>query len=157
MNLDKWDLRFLAMASLVASWSKDPSTKTGAVLTDHQIVLGVGFNGFPRAMQGVQEDGVSRDEKYSRIVHCEVNAAIFARPVPLGATLYTWPFLSCDRCAVQMLQMGVRRFVAPRATTEQADRWEVAFRRTRQYIEECGGTVVEVPRLSLGLPDETAP
>jgi hypothetical protein len=28
----KWDLRFLELAELVASWSKDPSTKVGAVI-----------------------------------------------------------------------------------------------------------------------------
>lgn len=30
-NQRKWDIRFLAMAKLVSTWSKDPSTKAGAV------------------------------------------------------------------------------------------------------------------------------
>ena len=34
---NKWSHRFLDMAALVASWSKDPSTKCGAVITDKKI------------------------------------------------------------------------------------------------------------------------
>ena len=29
---EKWDARFLGQAELVAGWSKDPSTKVGAVI-----------------------------------------------------------------------------------------------------------------------------
>ena len=34
MILKKWHMRFLEMAELVGSWSKDPSTKVGAVIVD---------------------------------------------------------------------------------------------------------------------------
>lgn len=48
---DKWDRRFLELATLVASWSKDPSTKTGAVIIGpDRSVISTGFNGFPREM-----------------------------------------------------------------------------------------------------------
>lgn len=134
----KWDLRFLDLAKLVASWSKDPSTQTGAVIVapDRRIVS-VGFNGFPKGMPDGEELYANREEKYSRIVHCEVNALIFAGQLPAGCTLYTWPFLSCDRCCVQMIQAGIIRFVAPQATAEQLTRWGPAFERTKRYIEEC--------------------
>ena len=37
------------MAKLVSSWSKDPSTKVGAVITDDENrIISVGYNGFPR-------------------------------------------------------------------------------------------------------------
>jgi len=37
-DIDKWDARFLDLAIYVADWSKDPSTKVGAVLVrpDHE-------------------------------------------------------------------------------------------------------------------------
>ena len=46
----KWDRRFMDMATLVSMWSKDPSTKCGAVIVDpmnrivsvgHKVVAGV--------------------------------------------------------------------------------------------------------------------
>jgi dCMP deaminase len=142
----KWDERFLRLAAEVASWSKDPSTKTGAVIANGKQVISAGFNGFPQGMPDDDELYANREEKYSRVVHCEINALIFAgaHPKLAGSTLYTVPFLSCDRCVVQMLQAGVSRFVAPEPTADQLTRWGAAFARTKQYITECGGTWLEI-------------
>lgn len=142
--INKWDRRFIGMASLVSSWSKDPSTQTGAVIAHGKRVVSVGFNGFPAGMPDDDFLYANREEKYSRIVHCEVNALIFAKEVPAGSTLYTYPFISCDRCVVQMLQAGIRRFVAPKATAEQLTRWADAFAKTKKYVQECGGILLEV-------------
>ena len=30
--MQKWDLRFIELAKLVSTWSKDPSTKVGSVI-----------------------------------------------------------------------------------------------------------------------------
>ncbi|MBX4181761.1 hypothetical protein KW807_02760 [Candidatus Parcubacteria bacterium] len=142
---DKQDLYFLGMAQYCSTASKDPSTKTGAVIVaPNGSVVGTGYNGFPQGMSDADENWNNREEKYSRVVHCEVNALIFAaRAIPEGSTLYTYPFMSCDRCIVQMLQAGIKRFVAPTATKEQNERWGAAFARTREYILECGGELVE--------------
>jgi dCMP deaminase len=150
VSLTKWDQRFLSLAKEISKWSKDPSTQCGAVITenDHRIVS-TGFNGFPSLMEDRQEWLSDRQEKYSRIIHAEVNALIFAgRRLPEGSVLYTHPFLSCDRCVVQMLQAGIRRFVAPKPTADQLVRWGAAFERTRKYILECGGTFLEVGKES---------
>lgn len=137
-KLGKWDQRFMEMAKMAASWSKDPSTQTGAVMVSpckKDIILG--FNGFPSRMKDTDDLYANREVKYSRIVHCEMNALINAKRDLDGYTLYTWPFLSCDRCAVHMVQAGIRRAVAPKARGEQAVRWEPAFSKTRSYFKEA--------------------
>lgn len=145
--MNKWDTRFLEMAAMVASFSKDPSTKTGAVIVDgsHGVVT-TGFNGFPASMLDHPELYANRDEKYSRIIHCEMNAILRAGKLhPWDEyTLYTWPFMSCDRCVVHMIQAGIVRFVAPKCPADKAERWESIFVKTRKYIEECGCELVEV-------------
>jgi dCMP deaminase len=145
MDNEKWDRRYLELAYLVASWSRDPSTQTGAVIVGPKNeVISLGYNGFPQGMPDEDELYTNRDEKYSRIVHCEVNALLFAKgTLPDGVTLYTVPFMSCDRCVVQMLQAGIRRFVAPIATPDKLERWAEAFSKTRKYIHECGGELIE--------------
>jgi dCMP deaminase len=149
---NKWDLRYLDMARLISTWSKDPSTQTGAVIVrPNGTVMGVGFNGFPQNMSDAPELYANREEKYSRVVHCEVNALIFSNGPVQGCTLYTWPFLSCDRCMVQMLQAGIKRFVAPVASADQLTRWGAAFEKVKKYAAEVGVDVVEVPRQELGL------
>ena len=52
-NREKWDRRFLRLAREVASWSKDPSTKVGAVLVDplDNTIVSLGYNGFPRRVK----------------------------------------------------------------------------------------------------------
>jgi dCMP deaminase len=140
-----WDKFYLEMAELVSTRSKDPSTKTGAVIVaPDKHVISVGFNGFPKGMRDDEELYNNREEKYSRIVHCEMNAILFANlPLPKGSTLYTWPFMSCDRCVVHMLQAGIRKFVAPRCPADKAERWAPVFERTRKYIAECKGELIE--------------
>lgn len=134
----KWDVRFLEMAKLVSSWSKDPSTQAGAVIVrPDRSVASVGFNGFARLMSDAPELYADRPKKYSRIIHCEVNAMIHAKESLAGCTLYTYPFACCDRCVVQMIQAGICRFVFPVPTADALTRWSAAFVLTKEYINEA--------------------
>lgn len=145
LEADKWDLRYLGLATLVAGWSKDPSTQTGAVITrPDRSLASIGFNGFPQKMRDDPALYLNREEKYSRIVHCEVNALRYVREPVDGYTLYTYPFISCDRCFVHMAQAGIVRFVAPCATAEQLTRWGPAFDRVRGYAKEMGLELIEI-------------
>jgi dCMP deaminase len=111
MNLSSWDKRFLELAELVSSWSKDPSTKVGAVIVDNQnIIVSVGFNGFPKGIK--DNDRLNhRDSKYQIIVHAENNALMFAKRPLDGCTIYTYPFMPCPRCAGMIIQSGIKRVV----------------------------------------------
>lgn len=143
--MNKWDQHFLEMAKLVSTMSKDPSTKTGTVIVDQgNRVVATGYNGFPANMEDANTWYENREEKYSRIVHAEMNALIYAQRDLHGCRVYTWPWMPCDRCAVHLLQAGVWRFVAPKATAEQEERWGEAFKKTRKYINECGCELMEV-------------
>ena len=138
-NTEKWDRRFLDLAKLVSTWSKDPSTQTGAVIVrPDNTILSVGFNGFAKNMQDDPQAYANREIKYSRIIHCEVNALIHARSDVHKCILYTWPFASCDRCAVQMLQAGISRFVFPSLPEHLVDRWKESLDKTISYFKEAG-------------------
>jgi len=101
----KWDLRFIELAQHISMWSKDPSTKLGAVITNGKKVVSIGFNGFPQGMSDAPELYKNRDEKYSRVVHGEINALIFAEKSVAHHTLYTFPLAPCDRCCVQYFKL----------------------------------------------------
>src|SRR6185295_2930808 len=135
---DKWDVRFLEMCSLVSTWSKDPSTKTGAVIVrPDRTVCSVGFNGFPRQMRDDPEIYADRPQKYSRVVHCEMNALLAATESVKGYTLYTTG-MCCDRCVVHMIQAGIGRFVYWADTDDMKSRWAEAFALTLSYMDEAG-------------------
>lgn len=141
-----WNEFYLGLAEYISKRSRDPSTQTGAVIVrPDKSVCSVGFNGFAQKMPDSPELYANREEKYSRIIHCEMNALMFSRDqAHQGYTLYTWPFLSCDRCFVHMVQAGITRFVAPKATPEKLTRWGTSLERVRQYAKECGVELVEV-------------
>ena len=142
-KMKKWDTYFLDIAKRTAMLSKDPSTQTGAVIANGKNIVSVGYNGFPKDMPDKPENYIDRNEKYSRIVHCEMNALITAGRLPAGTTLYTYPFASCDRCAVHVIQAGIRHFVFPKLPESLKERWQVSLDKTKQYFKECGCTFQE--------------
>jgi dCMP deaminase len=153
VNLSKqvgteWDLRFLGLASVVASWSKDPSTQCGAVIIrPDKTVASVGFNGFPKGCDDDPALYADRDLKYSRVVHAECNAILHAREPLQGYTIYTWPpgyGPSCDRCAAHIIQAGITRVVHKQTPSDFASRWKEAAERGLQMYEEAGVEVVHL-------------
>lgn len=137
-NITKWDLRFLELARHVASWSKDPSTQTGAVIIrPDKTVASIGYNGFPRGCSDADALYRDRETKYSRVVHCEMNAILAAREPLHGYTLYTWPFMSCDRCAAHVVQSGIKRCVAPVLPEHLRDRWRASIASAENMFREA--------------------
>ena len=134
----KWDLRFLELARMIASWSKDPNTKTGAVIVrPDRTIVSTGYNGFPSAMPDLSDNYENREEKYSRIVHCEMNAVLHAYEPVHGYTLYV-SLYPCERCAVHMIQAGITRMVAPVLPADLIGRWGASLKKTKAYAEESG-------------------
>ena len=75
--MDNWDKRFLDLAEHVAGWSKDPSTQVGCVIVnDKRVVVGLGYNGFPRGVEDTPERLNDRPTKYLMVQHAEVNAIL---------------------------------------------------------------------------------
>jgi dCMP deaminase len=106
-----WDKRWMDMVDLVATWSKDKSTKIGAVIVDgRNVLLSVGWNGICR---GVGDNLPERDErpaKYAFYEHAERNAIYnaAAKGIPLlGATLYT-QWTPCADCGRAVIQSGIK-------------------------------------------------
>lgn len=143
----KWDKRFLHLAEFWAKeCSKDPSTKTGAVIVDKdKSIVSMGYNGFPKGVDDSEERLNNREIKYQMIVHCERNAILFARRNLEGCTLYTWPFASCAVCAGMVIQTGIKRVVYPKLTDPGLiERWGKSLELTYQMYDEAGLERVEV-------------
>jgi dCMP deaminase len=91
MSSQKWHNRFLDLAKFISGWSKDPSTKVGAVIVDkNKRIVSVGYNGFPK---DVKDDNrlYDRESKYLIIIHAEINAILFANKSLDDCILYTYP------------------------------------------------------------------
>lgn len=141
--MSKWTSRFMDMARLVASWSKDPSTKVGAVIVDNQNrVVSLGYNGPPR---GVEDDPtISREAKLRRTIHAEKNAILFSRGGSAGSTLYVTHF-PCAQCAAMIVQSGIAKVVCPVPSEEFAQRWKEEFEEAQLIFKMAGIPVFVAP------------
>ena len=119
-TFNEWHHRYLGLAALVATWSKDPSTRVGAVLVrPDRSVASLGFNGLPKGVHDDDEVLANRAWKYERVVHAEMKAILLANESVKGYTLYvtTEP---CNRCAAHIIQAGITRVICPAEPTERA-------------------------------------
>jgi dCMP deaminase len=143
--MNKWDKRFVELAEHVAGWSKDPSTKVGAVLVSpdrSQVVLG--YNGFPRGVHDADYRYQDKEMKYDRVVHAELNAILNSTVRPIGWTLYVSPLPPCNECAKAIIQSGIKKIIWKDGKT--SDKWKDSFMTSYQMFEEAG---VEVECLNL--------
>lgn len=144
----KWDTRFLALAALVASWSKDPSTKVGAVITRPDNTLAsVGYNGFPRGVDDSPARYADREIKYPCTVHAERNAILHAREPLQGYSLYVHPLMPCATCAGEIIQAGITHVITVSEYPSPAH-WADSFDITQQMFTEAG---VDLRRLEATL------
>lgn len=139
MAIDKWDERFLNLAEHVAGWSKDPSTQVGAVIANpsNNRVISVGFNGLPAGVHDTHERLNVREIKYEMIVHAEQNALLFAGPQAEGATIYVTPLPPCARCAVIIIQAGIKRVVCPKPDLDR-EPWATQAKLAGDMFSESG-------------------
>lgn len=140
----KWPRRMLELARHVSTWSKDPSTKCGAVIYEETTnnVVALGYNGFPR---NVVDDEVllnSREEKYRRIIHAEVNA-ILRLPTISPATLVmaVYPLPPCEQCALMIIQGGIKGLVT-QGISVVPERWHDSCVRSKRLLESAGVFII---------------
>jgi dCMP deaminase len=136
----KWDLRYLHLAKYISSWSKDPTTKVGAVIVrKDNTICSTGFNGFPKGTDDHPYLYRNRKQKLLRTVHAEMNALLFSRDTSLeDYILYTYPFEPCSNCAAAIIQSGITRIVTIPPSKELEERWNESLFEARSMFEQSG-------------------
>lgn len=140
MTAMSWDNYYITLAELVASKSKDPSTKVGCVIVgpDNEI-RSTGFNGFPRGVHEedyqiiddkytspslndiVEVTGINerweRPAKYEWVEHAERNAVYNAARIGVslkGCRAYlNWEPRPCIECCKGFIQAGIIEVIGP--------------------------------------------
>ena len=136
----KWDMRYMALAKEVSTWSKDPSTQVGTVAVGSKgQVLSQGYNGFPRGCDDHELYYLNKAIKYKRIVHAEMNAIYNAAENGVSlkdSTIYVIGLPICHDCAKGLIQAGISRVVTP----EQAipENWQESISSSISMFKEAG-------------------
>ncbi len=106
------DDRYMGLAWMYASMSKDPSTQVGAVIVSmiENRPLGFGYNGPPRQIDDLEVDWI-RPDKYHLIRHAERHALDRSDPHLLkGATIYVTG-RPCSICMLEIVTKAIFRVV----------------------------------------------
>jgi len=140
----KWDTRFLGLASHISAWSKDPSSQVGAVITDGNRIVSLGYNGFAAGVTDSDERLADRNCKLNLTIHAEENAMIFAKRDLTGCTVYvTHP--PCPRCASKLIQEEIARVVSLEPSEDFLSRWADDLQLSRQMYSEAGVEFLTYP------------
>lgn len=133
-------LKFIPTAQAAATYSKDPSTKVGAIAIDDDYnIRAQGYNGFPRGVKDTEVRLNEREQKYPRIVHAEAN--LVAMAARTGASLQGCSVLltslhPCSTCAGLLIQAGIKRVFAPKQVSN--GRWDTSSAVALEMFEEAG-------------------
>ena len=129
---NKWKKRFISLAKSTADWSKDPSTKVGAIAVNDKLqVISQGYNGFPRGIADRIERLNDRETKYKLIVHAEMNIIYNACYNGLSlenSTVFIYGLPLCPECAKGLIQCGVKKIVMKiPIENDLSGKWETKF------------------------------
>ena len=138
-----WNKRYLEVAKTYAGFSKDPSTKTGAVIVDqNRRIVAAGFNGIPAKIEDTDERLNNREVKYKLILHAEINAILNSTQDLTGCTVFVYPLPPCLACCMVIIQAGISKVVAPKLTGGLKERWGASCEEAQMYFKEARVEVV---------------
>ena len=123
--MDKWDVRFMQMAEVVATWSScaREGRAIGAVIVKDKRILTTGYNGAPSGIKSCREKGECMRDKLGvesgtrqelcYAVHAEQNAIAQASKLGVsveGATMYV-THQPCTICTRIIINSGIKRII----------------------------------------------
>ena len=139
----KWHNRFADMAAHISEWSKDPSTKVGAVIVKDRIILATGYNGLPKGVDDIEDRLSDRKKKYPMTVHAELNAILQSATSLNGSTIYVTHH-PCADCAGAIIQAGIKKVYVKTPGEKLNDNWTDSTKFARTMFGEAGVKVVDL-------------
>jgi dCMP deaminase len=144
MGKTDWDLRFMKLADNIAQWSKDRSSKVGAVIVRDKNIISTGYNGFPRGSDDDDEKRHERPEKYEWVLHAEensiVNAARHGQATNDADMYVNW--YPCSKCAGMIVNAGIKRLFCDKKPDFSHFKFGKSFVMAQKKLVEGGVEII---------------
>jgi dCMP deaminase len=132
----RWVARYFSLAEHVARWSKDPSTKVGAVVVGaDRRMIALGYNGFPPGIADTDDRLENRVVKHHLVQHAERNVLDNAQFDLRGATLVVTHH-PCAECAKSIVSKGIAHVVCGPSLTHEP--WATSAILAKSILNEAG-------------------
>ncbi len=144
MFSEKWHHRFMDIAKLISSWSKDPSTKVGAVVVGpDKEIRSTGYNGLVRGVDDDIPERLERPTKYDFFEHAERNAVYNACRIGtcLKDCIIYVTSMPCPDCARAIIQAGIKMVVTYKfepVEGQPVGTWRDKVSYSEQMFKEAG-------------------
>jgi dCMP deaminase len=136
----KWRRRLLKKAKDIATWSKDDSTKVGAVIVSPDGgPISWGFNGMPMGIDDNVPERHERPYKYKWMAHAEQNALDLSKGSVEGGIMFV-SFSPCTTCARSIIQKKISAVVVDTNFTAEnmPERWREDMIVAKEMLLEAG-------------------
>ena len=134
----KWKKRFLKLSKEIAEWSKDPSTKVGAlIISEDRNIISTGYNGFPRGIEDTEERLNNRELKYKFILHAEMNCimnALYNGRSVKDCILFVHGLPPCSECTKSIIQAGIKKVITDSKASEN---WKESSKLSLEMLKEA--------------------
>ena len=134
----KWKKRFLKLSKEISTWSKDPSTKVGAlIISEDRNIISTGYNGFPRGIEDTEERLNNRETKYKFILHAEMNCilnALYNGRSVKDCILFVHGLPPCSECTKSIIQAGIKKVITDSKAT---DNWKESLKLSLEMLKEA--------------------
>lgn len=136
-----WDELFMRKVYEIATKSKDPRTKIGAVLVRDNHAILEGYNGFPKGVSDEFGRYSDKETKYKFVVHAEANSVLIAARFGIsteGCTLYTQG-IPCNECTKTVIQAGVKEIVVHKQWPNlySSPKWSESIKVSKTMLAEA--------------------
>lgn len=134
----KWKKRFLKLSKEISEWSKDPSTKVGAlIISEDKNIISTGYNGFPRDIEDTEERLNNRELKYKFVLHAEMNCilnALYNGRSVKDCILFVHGLPPCSECTKSIIQAGIKKVITDSKAT---DNWKESLKLSLEMLKEA--------------------
>ena len=140
-------IKFFKVAlNMASTFSKDTSTKVGAIAIDPNTlqIISVGYNGLPRKLEETSERW-KKPNKYFYVVHAEANMVCNAslNGVSLENSILIVTFYPCNECAKLIIQSGIK-IIITKKPDENKKNWIESFKISQELFKELNIEVIYI-------------
>lgn len=144
-----WHELYMRHVYLIASKSKEPRSRLGAVLVKDNRIISEGYNGLVRGANDDLPERWISPEKFLWIEHAErnvINNCAYHGVNSKDSTLYT-NGIPCENCTRSLIQSGVTSIVLHKQWMDiekqfSIEKWDQRSWRPLKMLEECGVGVI---------------
>lgn len=144
MNKIDWNVRFMELADYISQWSKDRSTRVGAIIVNDRNPISMGYNGFPRGSDDNNDERHERPDKYEWVLHAEENAIINAArhgQQTKDCEMYV-SWFPCSKCAGMIVNSGIKKLFCDKRPDFSNPKFGNGFKISLKKLEEGGVEVI---------------